>query len=124
MPKLLHQIADDAVKDFLAQRKTAAEIVADVKRDFSLREELFAVADALLASPHPELRAAGRLVEVLAAGWTREVPDDYLRGTNILVNKPCTCADPRAVDRTCPRYGAPDHGQVVARRWVDGYCPK
>ena len=119
MSKPVQQIISDAINDFIAQRKSAAEIVEVVKRDFSLRDEAFAVADALRASPNTDLRAAGKLVEAVALGWTSETPINYLRGTNILINKRCTCADPNTVDKTCPQYGAPNHGEVVARRWVD-----
>jgi tetratricopeptide (TPR) repeat protein len=83
------------------------------------RDEALAAADALLASPDANLRAAGKIIEVAALGWTSETPISYLRGTNILINKSCTCADPRSIDRTCPRYRSPDHGAVVAKRWID-----
>lgn len=119
MSKPVQQIISDAINDFIAQRRSVAEIVEAVKRDFSLRDEALAAADALLASPDANLRAAGKIVEVTALNWTSETPTSYLRGTNILINKPCTCADPRAVDRTCPLYGTPDHAAIVARRWVD-----
>lgn len=119
MSKPVQQIISDAINDFIAQRKSAAEIVEVVKRDFSLRDEAFAVADALLASPNTDLRAAGKLVEAVALGWTSETPINYLRGTNILINKRCTCADPRSIDRTCALYGTEDHAAIIARRWVD-----
>lgn len=119
MSRPIQQIITDALNDFVAQRKSPGEIVEAVKRDFSLRDEALAAADALLASPDANLRAAGKIIEVAALGWTSETPISYLRGTNILINKPCTCADPRSIDRTCPRYGAPEHGTVVAKRWVD-----
>lgn len=119
MSKPLQQIIADSINDFITQRKTVDEIVADVKRDFALRDEILAIADALLGSPNPELRAAGRLLERIELLWTSETPTDYLRGTNIIANKPCTCADPNTVDKTCPLYGTSDHGKIVAKRWVD-----
>src|SRR3989344_5121544 len=99
MSKPVQQIVDEAIDNFITQRRTAAEIIADVKRNFSLRDEVFVVADRLCASPHPELRTAGKIVETLALNWN-EIPTDYLRGTNILISKPCTCADPSVLDRT------------------------
>lgn len=119
MSKPIKQIISDLINDFVVKGKSVEEIVADVKQNFSLRDEILDVADALLASPHPELRAAGQLLTKLESIWTSETPTDYLRGTNILVNKPCTCADPNVIDRTCPLYGTSEHGKIIAKRWVD-----
>lgn len=119
MSKPIRQIVTDAVNDFVSLRKTADEIVADVERDFVLRDDVLDVADALLRSSHAELRAAGKLVETLALGWTSETPTDYLRGTNIITGQPCICVNPNAVDKTCPLYGARDHGKIIVKRFID-----
>ena len=119
MSNPIRQIVTDSINDFITRRKTADEIIADVKRDFVLRDDVLDVADALLRSPNAELRAAGKLVEVLALGWTSETPTDYLRGTNIITGQPCICVNPNAVDKTCPLYGARDHGKIIAKRFVD-----
>lgn len=119
MTPTIQQIVADAILDFITRRRTAAQIIEDIKRAFNVREQVAALAEALSASDNPDLQEAGKVLRASDLLWLEQTRNDYLRGTNILIDKPCTCADPSEIDQTCPLATSPEHEKLVVSRWVE-----